>query len=182
MAGSLKDQLLKAGLTDKKRANKAAEQQRQSAKKAKNARKAGQQLEDERKQALEKARLEKLEKDRELNRQREAEKEQKSRLAQIKQWIEQNRIEIPAKAETAYNFVVDRKIKKLYVTDEQLNQLARGHIAIAPVGESFALIPDVIAERIEMVDANAVIRITPEEAPDEDDPYADYQIPDDLMW
>ena len=28
----------------------------------------------------------------------------------------------------------------------------------------------------------SVIRIKPEAKPDEDDPYADFQIPDDLMW
>ncbi len=182
MAGSLKDQLLKIGLADKKQANKAQEQKRQAAKQSKTARKAGQQQDNAQAKQLEQARLEKQARDRELNRQREAAMAARADAGKVRQWIEQNRIEIPASADLPYNFVEARKIKKIYVTKQQMEELARGHLAIALSGERHVLIPDVIAARIQLIDEQAVIRITPEEAPTEDDPYADYQIPDDLMW
>ena len=58
-------------------------------------------------------------------------------------------------------------------------------LAIAKRGNDYYVIPAVIAEKIKernalyivsLVDVNEI------EAIDEDDPYADYQIPDDLMW
>lgn len=50
--------------------------------------------------------------------------------------------------------------------------------------QKYELVPLKVAEKIRELDASVVIALhVPEKKPvAEDDPYADYQIPDDLMW
>ena len=185
MAGSLKDQLLNIGLVDQKKAKQADTEKRKKSKKAKKARKSGQSVIDvqaQKQQELEKQRLEKQQRDRELNLQREEERRNKEIEAQCRQMITQQQLTWPNDAEVAYNFAYDKKVKTLYVTEELQGQLIRGQVSIAVLNEKFYLIPDKFAEKIEQRLPNYVIRIQPEEEPDEDDPYADYKIPDDLMW
>lgn len=170
---SLKDQLMKAGLADAKKARKAVHEKRQDAKSGQNTQALAQQ-----------ARAEQVERDRELNRQREAEKAQKALLAQVRQLIETQRISRQG-GDVPYQFADAGKIKKLYVTAAQQDQLVRGQIAIVRLGDQHELVPTVVAEKIRSRDEAAVVllntRSTPQ-AVDEDDPYANYQIPDDLMW
>lgn len=185
MAGSLKDQLLNIGLVDEKKAKQADKEKSKKNKKVKKARKSGQQVTDEqalKQQALEKQRLEKQERDRELNRQRDEERRNKEIEAQCRQMIKQQQLTIPKDAELSHNFAYDKKIKTLYVDAALQGQLIRGQVAIAVLDEKFYLIPDMFAEKIEQRLPEYVIRVQPEEEPDEDDPYADYKIPDDLMW
>ncbi|HBP97063.1 MAG TPA: DUF2058 domain-containing protein, partial [Pantoea agglomerans] len=52
-------------------------------------------------------------------------------------------------------------------------------------GESqYAIIPASVADKIAQRDASAIVlnSALSEEAQDEDDPYADFKVPDDLMW
>jgi uncharacterized protein YaiL (DUF2058 family) len=79
---SLQDQLLKAGLIDTKKAKQANKEKR---KETNVARRSNEEVVDEVKQSAEQARLEKVERDRELNRQRDLELQQKAIAAQIKQ-------------------------------------------------------------------------------------------------
>lgn len=185
MAGSLKDQLLNMGLADKKKAKQIDTEKRKKNKKAKKARQSGQQVTDEqqlKQQQLEQQRKEKQEKDRQLNQARDEERRQKEIMAQCKQMILQQQQPVPEDAEQAYNYVYANKVKTLYVTPEQHAQLGRGQLAIAALEDKFYLIPDKFAAKIEERLPEYVIRVQPEEEPDEDDPYADYKIPDDLMW
>ena len=183
MAGSLQDQLLKAGLIDQKKAKQAKTDKRKNAKKAKAARRSGVEIEkDNTQEQLEQARKEKQIRDLELNKARDAERKVKATAAEVRNIIQQHALDIPKNADVPYNFVEEKKIKKIYITEEQQAQLIRGQLAIAIMEDSHRLIPDVMAEKIELRMPELVIRIQPEEAPDEDDPYADFQIPDDLMW
>jgi len=172
---SLKDQLMKAGLADAKKARKAEHEKRQQAKdpNAENAQKLAQQ-----------AQAEKTERDRALNRARNEEMAQRALAAQIRQLIEAHRIERKS-GDAAYQFTDHRKIKKLYVTLAQQEHLVKGQIAIVRLGEGYELVPTVVAEKIRTRDAEAVVVLntrTSLSATEEDDPYAAYQIPDDLMW
>lgn len=171
---SLKDQLMKAGLADAKKARRAEHEKRVQAK----------QPDAESSQALaQKAMTEKAERDRELNRVRDAELAQKALSAQIRQLIEAHRIDRKS-GEVSYQFTDERKIKKLYVTAAQQDQLARGQIAIVRLGENHELVPTIVAEKIRSRDESAVVVLNQRNntGPEEDDPYAAYQIPDDLMW
>lgn len=175
---SLQDQLLKAGLVDQKKANKIKKtKHKQTKQKQKN------KIEtvDEAKLAAQKAQAEKVERDRQLNQQRKEEAEQKAVAAQVRQLIEMNRQQ--ADGEIAYSFTDGSLVKKLYVTEKQQKSLSNGHLCIVKLDEQYELIPTLVAEKIQQRDENTLILSNqPTEAPDEDDPYADFQVPDDLMW
>lgn len=172
---SLKDQLLKSGLADAKKARKAEHEKRQQAKDP-NA-ETGQKL-------AEKALAEKAERDRALNRAQQEEKQRHALVAQVRQLIEAHRIARTG-GEVSYQFTDDKKIKKLYVKAQQQAQLASGQIAIVRLGDGYELVPTVVAEKIRQRDEAVVVLLNtrkPVTAADEEDPYAAYQIPDDLMW
>jgi hypothetical protein len=89
--------------------------------------------------------------------------------------------------ELAYNFTAGKKIKKIYVNDDIQDRLSRGKLAITSPeqdNKNFAIIPLGVADKIRQRDQDCFIYIAENQSPEieEDDPYADYQIPDDLMW
>lgn len=178
MANSLQDQLMKAGLADKKKARRAKQAKREDANRAKR----GEiELEDPAQRAR-RQRAEQAERDRALERERQEQQREKEIAAQIRQLIESHRLERDD-ADHAYQFVQDKKIKKITVTARQQDQLARGLIAIAALGERYELVPAPIAEKIRQRDEAMVVVLNEKGAgTDKDDPYADYPIPDDLMW
>ncbi|MDF2444880.1 MAG: nucleoprotein/polynucleotide-associated enzyme [Moraxellaceae bacterium] len=172
---SLKDQLMKAGLADARKARKAEHEKRQQAKDP-NAESA--------QQLAEKATAEKAERDRALNRAQQEEKEKRAVAAQIRQLIEGHRI-ARAGGDVSYQFTDEKKVKKLYVTAAQQTQLANGQVAIVRLGDGYELVPTVVAEKIRQRDTAAVVLLNNRKAGteiDADDPYAAYQVPDDLMW
>ncbi|MDC9724691.1 MAG: DUF2058 domain-containing protein [Gammaproteobacteria bacterium] len=180
---SLADQLLNMGVVDKKKAKKSQHQKRKTANKNRKAVKSGKEVQaDVMKQQLEQAARDKQERDLELNKKRDTEQAQKALVAEVGQIVDRHSIEISKDAELAYNFSHNSKVKKLYISEEQQKELTQGYLAIAVTGDSYALIPDKIAERIESRLPELVIRTQVEQTTDENDPYADYQIPDDLMW
>uniref|UniRef100_UPI0008FC2628 DUF2058 domain-containing protein n=1 Tax=Poseidonibacter lekithochrous TaxID=1904463 RepID=UPI0008FC2628 len=103
--------------------------------------------------------------------------------AQVKQLIEMNCID-RTKGEEGYNFTDCRTDKTLYVTPELRDQLIKGRLAIARLGEGYELIPAVVADKIAQRDQESIVvnNTVDETVVDEDDPYADFVIPDDLMW
>jgi len=181
MGNSLFDQLQKSGLVDKKKVQKAKRDQYQN-KKQKSKKGSGPQK-DEATLLAEKAQAEKIERDRQLNQQRKEEAERKAITAQIRQMIETNRV-TERDGEVAFNFADANVVKRIYVSDEIHTHLSQGRLAIAKLDESYELVPVPVAEKIKQRDETAVIMLasSAESTPDEDDPYADYQIPDDLMW
>lgn len=185
MAGSLQDQLLGAGLASKKQANKAKADQRKKTKQSKTVKK-GQVYQDQdeikRQATIAKQKEEKLEKDKALNKEREEQRLQKEIDAAARQIIQQNVISMPANGEVEYNFVDNGKIKKLYVNNELQNQLANGNLAIALLDNRHVIIPAGAAEKIFERRPELIISRQEKEDIDPDDPYADFQIPDDLMW
>lgn len=178
MANSLQDQLMKSGLADQKKARRAKQQKREDVNRAKR----GEiELEDPAEQAR-RQRAEKAEKDRRLEEQHKAAQREREIVAQVRQLIESNRL-ARGDGEHTYQFVQDRKIKKIYVNAIQHRQLSVGLIALVALGESYELVPTVVAEKIRQRDEAAILVLNDRQAgDDEDDPYADYPIPDDLMW
>ena len=179
MANSLHEQLMKAGLVDQK---KVKQVKKEKYKNQKQQPKNRPEPTDEAKLAAQRAQAEKAERDRELNRQRQAEAEQRAIAAQIAQIIEQHQQSRDG-GEVAYNFTDGTKVKKLYVTAEQHRQLSNGRLAIVRQGEPYHLVPADAAAKIRDRDPACLIVLNqPTKGGDEDDPYADYQVPDDLMW
>ncbi len=112
MAGSLQDQLLKAGLADAKEAKKLEKEKRKQARVAHSSRV---EVVDENKEAARRAREEKARRDRELNQEIQTRSQRKAINAQIKQLIENSKL-AKGKGEIGFNFTDGRKVKKLYVT------------------------------------------------------------------
>jgi uncharacterized protein YaiL (DUF2058 family) len=175
---ALQAQLLKAGLVDAKKAKKINQQQS-------HAQKIGTPADDAVKKALAAAAAEKLARDQALNRERQVELEKKTSAANIRQMLSQHGIKDTA-GEVSYQFVDGGKIKKLYVTQAVYDQIVLGRVAIARLDQSYPLLPRALADKI-FDRAPDVIVVRNEKnnsipAAAEDDPYAAYVIPDDLMW
>ncbi len=177
---SLQDQLLKAGLIDPKKAKQAQKEQR---KQTKMQHKSKEILESEAKIAAQQARDEKLERDRKLNAERDAIAHKKAIEAQIRQLITLNK-QSRENGDIAYNFTDNQKIKKVMVSATIQKRLINGQLAIAKLGESYELVPSQIANKIIARDASFIVSQVAQtlNTPTDDDPYADFQIPDDLMW
>ena len=176
---SLQDQLLKAGIVDKKKVKEVKKEQR---KKARQQPKGSVQI-DETKEQARRTLTEKSNRDREINKLQQAEAEKKAVHAQIVQLIKMNRVD-RQNGEIAYQFTDGKKIKKLFVTEPLQTQLIKGQLAIAKLGDSYDLVPAVVADKIRQRNEAIIVLLNTaaQTDADEDDPYADYQIPDDLMW
>ena len=184
MAGSLQDQLLGAGLIKAQDA-KAIKTKKKKAE-AQN-RKNKVELDNEAAELAKKAREEQRQKSQQLNDQQKQEKLQREIAAQIKQIITGSSI-FKGKGDDllAYNFTDFNKVKSLYVTAKNHDLIARGRIAIARLENEYYLIPAEAATKIQEPDEGSIVLLNDPKQQEndalEDDPYADYQIPDDLMW
>ncbi len=180
MANSLQDQLRKSGLIDAKKARQAAKERHGENK----ARRHGQRpTADNQTQTLaQAAQAEKNANDRRLNQEKNDRAQRKGLAAQIKQLINMNTI--AAAGDQAFNFTDGKHIKRMYVDKAQAERLSAGVLAIAKQGNKYVLVPSTVADKIVERDQSSVIfraeKIHSSVA--EDDPYADYQVPDDLMW
>ena len=207
MAGSLQDQFLAAGLVKKQKAKNI-----QTAKKkaAKQSRANKTELVDEATELVNKAQEEQRRKSQGLNQQRKLESEKKSVQAQIRQIITLNSIEKSPKdlheGELAkYNFTHNSKIKTLLVSSENHDLITRGVVAIVSLAVSdnskeieYYLIPATAAQKINQRDSSIVVLLNDFLTKDgrykasdsenggnntqEDDPYAGFEVPDDLIW
>lgn len=180
MGNTLFDQLKKSGLIDNKKANKGKKEKHKLTKQKKG--KHNNQLSEE-KLRVQRARAEKTVRDRELNQKRKKTAEQQAISAQIKQLIETNLIE-NNDGDIGYNFTDGKTVQKLYVTKQLQDQLASGQLAIVRLKDDYELVPAGIAEKIALRDSTAIILLNKNQQEDTkaDDPYADFKIPDDLMW
>ena len=182
MSKSIADQLLGLGLADKKQVqkDKAAKRKQQ-----KQARKHKTEVVNETQLAAQKNRDDKAERDRQLNKERQQQAEQKAVLAQVKQIVERTQLALP-EADVKFNFVdrSDKKIKFVYVTPKLQDDLAKGRLAIAAVEQRYYVVAKAVAEKIiERSDQSIVYLAEQQDVTlDDDDPYKDFVIPDDLMW
>jgi len=181
MGNSLFEQLKKSGLVDDKKAREVKKNQYKSKKKKP---KKGEQTQlDETKRRVQQAHAERVERDRQLNFQRKAEAERKAIAAQVDQLVETNRV-ADRDGDIAYHFTDSNLVKNIHVSEKVHKHLVEGRLAIVKRGDMYELVPVPVAEKIRQRDETCVIMLekTTESQLDEHDPYADYMIPDDLMW
>ena len=179
MANAFQDQLLKAGLVTKDKLNKTNKAKHKQAK---------QQAKDKPteadaiKQQAKQAALAKAEHDRELNRQRLEEDNKKALAAQVRQLVAMNLV-ARDEGDVVYNFEDANKVKRIYVNEDLRKLIANGRLAIVRHEEGYALVPRPVAEKIKQRDAEFVVLLNDATGSNaEDDEYADYKVPDDLMW
>ena len=87
-------------------------------------------------------------------------------------------------AEIARHFEYGGKIKRIYVTAEQLKALNAGELGVAQLNGRYLLVAADVLAQAEAAFAPAVALKVDPDAPAGEDPYADpkYQVPDDLVW
>ncbi|SEA22928.1 DUF2058 domain-containing protein [Alkalimonas amylolytica] len=181
MAKSLAEQLLSAGLVNEKKVKQVKRQkhlERKQDPKGKTKPNAEQQA------RLDQQRAEAAERDRELNRQRKAEQDAKAMRAQALQMLQHNKQ--PVDGDIRFNFTDPRnnKIKFLFVSDKVQQHLSSAKLAICAYEDDYYVVPRHVAEKVAERFAESLIYLAAEsqQQPDEDDPYKDFPIPDDLMW
>ncbi len=175
---TLQEQMLKAGLVTSKKMAKVQRTAKKSRVQAREAR-----------EAVEENKKAQLERDKQLNEQQKQAALSKEYKAQVKQLIEMNRI-VLTKGDIGFNFTDGNLIKKILVDKATQTQLINGRLAIARLLiESreeceYAIIPASVADKIAQRDAGSIVlhSALSQEEQDEDDPYADFKVPDDLMW
>jgi uncharacterized protein YaiL (DUF2058 family) len=177
---SLQDQLLKSGLASDAKAKQVKTEKRKQAKVQRNN---GVEIVDEIKLSAEQARQQQAERDRELNRLKQQAEAQKALAAQIVQISQLNRIEQDSNG-LAYQFNHQNKVKTIYVSEKVREALINGRAGIIGLDSGYEIVPAEIARKIQDRDVSRVVVLNQisQATLAEDDPYADYQIPDDLMW
>ena len=176
---SLQEQFLKTGLVGKSKAKQA---NHDKSNQEKIERRTGTQSVDESRLAALETQRKNAERARELNAQRDAAATQKAIEAQIAQMVQNNR-QSKGAGDIAYNFTRGNKIERLYVSAAVRAHLTAGRLVIVCQGGTTELVPRIIADKIAERCASLVIRVNKASAEIEaDDPYAAFQIPDDLMW
>lgn len=179
MSNPFQEQFLKAGLVTKDQVKKA--NQKPSRKKQAGKKKA--KVESEAAKQVRLAAQKKAERDRELNQKREEQIRQRAISAEIDQLISNNMVKRGEKCELTYNFEHRNKVHRIYVNEAMKQGLIEEKFAIARIEGRYEMIPAAIANKIKEKNEKRLVIYKPSETPsDEDDPYADYQVPDDLMW
>lgn len=179
MRNPLQEQLLKAGLAKKAKLNEMAREQNKlrhsKAPVAEPAEKIdARQLQTKR-----------AERDRALAAERNAQTRAQEVKAQIRQIIDTTRIK--GDGEIAYAFTDDARIKNVQVGAQQRALLISGGLVIARDGDGYALLPRSAADKVAARDASAIVvdHGHAEAAPasgSDDEHYAQFVVPDDLIW
>lgn len=174
---ALQAQLLKAGLVDNKKAKKLTKQ-------VQHEQRTGQNDDAALKAEIDRAKQEKLAKDQVLNLEKQKILEEKALKASIIQMIKQHKVKDIA-GDVTYQFIDEGKIKKVYLSQQVYNALVAGSLVIAKDQDSYAYLPKALADKIDQKMQGFILVNNNEkndQTTDEDDPYAAYVIPDDLMW
>lgn len=179
MNNPFQEQLLKAGLVTRQQVQKVKQEKnkkyKQKSKKDK--------VVDETRLKAQQAAEKKAKRDKELNQKKEQQARQKAISIEINQLITDNCLPRDENYEIAYNFEHNKKIKRIYVNEDIKQQIINGKLGIARIEGRYEIVPLSIAEKIQQRNAKRVVIFEDnEQGTDNDDAYADYQIPDDLIW
>lgn len=177
---SLQEQLLKSGLTSDAKIKQVKSEKRKQTKQQRNN---GLEVVNEVKIDLEQARLQQIERDKELNQLKKQADDQKALIAQVRQLIELNRMQQDAEG-IVYHFNHDNKVKALYLPKNVRDAVVMGRAGIVKLEDSYDIVPAEIIEKIKERSEAFIIVFNPpqESAFSNDDPYAAFTIPDDLIW
>jgi len=139
----------------------------------------GAKVESEAAELVRKAEAAKLAKDKELNRQKNAKANSKAIEAQIVELARLNRVE--ERGDIEFRYTVNGQIKTLMLQSDTRDKLIKGALNIVSVRDKHDIVPRAVAVKIAERDETAIV-LTNSEEQELDDDYADYKVPDDLMW
>ncbi|WP_166372951.1 DUF2058 domain-containing protein [Psychromonas sp. SA13A] len=179
---SLQEQLMNSGLVNKQKAKQAQTEKRRLAKQKK--KKGTVVISDVQKAVQEKTELQR-QKDLADNQETQQQLAIRAAHGKLIQMIAQH-CEKDYQGELDYHFTYENKVKRIAVTPSIQQGLIKGSFAICVLNEEFYLINKEAAEKLRAIDESVLVALhdqtdnsTENEA---DDPYAEFAIPDDLMW
>ena len=180
----MRDQLLKAGLVSKKQLQKNRPKKRRDKRQQ-----VAEQSEAERQRQAELRAIaeDKKARDRELNAQRERQRKAQDDAQWARQIAAAHALEKQpaAEGEPAFHFAIGGKIHQVYVAAKQRDDLGAGRLGLFHFDGKYHLLPAEQARRIhDRLGRRVWLADLVESSSDEevDDAYAEYQVPDDLMW
>jgi len=180
---ALQEQLLKAGLAKKSQASAAAREQA----KARQGKAPDASAEIQRE--AERARQEKVERDRAIAAERNAQLRAGELKAQARQIIQAHAV--PHVGDSEYRFSEGSTIRTLYIDAHLRKALSAGALVIVAHGEGFAVLPRAAAEKVRERTPDAIVvdhgragdtSVASTGNAEDDAYYAQFQIPDDLVW
>jgi uncharacterized protein YaiL (DUF2058 family) len=181
MSLSLREQLLKAGLVSEQQVQRVERDQRRTDYVAPRGRRkptgpSPQEL------AAQKVAAEKVARDTELNRRKQEKAERRAKFAAIKQLVAAHQIP-RVESEDFYNFQDGANIRRIEVNADLRSRLVSGNLAIVRCEGRYAFVPVAVAEQVRALVERALIHVHKASAePNENDPYRDHVVPDDLIW
>lgn len=178
---SLQDQLMKSGLINKQKAKQAQTDKRRKAKQKK---KKGTVEVTDVQLAIDAKKEQQRLQDLEKNKQTQADLDARSAHGKLIQMIAQH-CEKNYQGEIDYHFTYDNKVKRIAINDDIQKSLINGRLAICVLNEEFYLINKEATEKLAEIDASVLVALHEKvdvQALDEDDPYAEFAVPDDLIW
>jgi len=193
MSTSLREQLLGLGFKPAKQpppapggkpASKPAKQQRPAPSPRPKAQRARNQDEiDLAKAYAIRAQREKQERIEAERQKQEAARQRREALTRLGAFLHGKALNI-AEAEIARHFEYGGKIKRIYVTAEQLKALNAGELGVVQLTGRYLLVSAEVLNEVETIFAPAVALKVDPAAPAAEPSYDDpkYQIPDDLVW
>lgn len=181
-ANPLQEQLLKAGLVKKSKVAEVAREQNKARHVKGPSGPSEVQLEAER------ARAEKAERDRALAAERKAQARIAELRAQARQIIEDRKV--PRSGESEYRFTAGGVIRSVLVDEDLRKKLSSGVLVIACMDERYELLPRAAADKVRERDASMIVLDhglatdagSAATTAEDDAYYAQFQVPDDLVW
>jgi uncharacterized protein YaiL (DUF2058 family) len=178
----LQEQLLKAGLVKKSKVAEVAREQNRARHAKAPSGPSEIQLEAER------TRAEKVERDRALAAEAKSKARSTELRAQARQIITDRKV--ARTGESEYRFSVDGAIRTLLVNEDLRRKLSSGALVIARLDDGYALLPRAAADKVRERDASLIVLDHGQDAGSEAAPassedeayYAQFQVPDDLVW
>jgi hypothetical protein len=180
MSNPFQEQFLKAGVVSKQQVQQANTEKNRNKKQQRNQKNV---VVDEAAIKVKQAADAKIQRDRELNQKKQEQARAKAISAEINQLILDNLIKRDASCEIVYNFEHDKKVKRIYVNQEMKQQIINGVLGLARIDGRYELVPASVAEKIKQRNEKRVVIFTEVAVvKDENDPYAGFEVPDDLIW
>ena len=109
---------------------------------------------------------------------------QKRELKQKAQELLKDQAQNIEAAEHVRHFEYNGKIRRVYVTPEQLTNLNQGILGLVQLDGRYLIVTAELAQQVKDLLPSIVALMIDPNAPATDDPYSDplYQVPDDLVW
>lgn len=178
---SLQEQLMKSGLINKQKAKQAQTDKRRKAKQKK--KKGSVEVSDV--QIVINAQKEQQKsQDLDKNRATQADLDARSAHGKLIQMIAQH-CEKNYQGEIDYHFTYDQKVKRIAINETIQKSLINGSLAICVLNDEFYLINKEASQTLSEIDASVLVSLHEKvdmQAIDEEDPYAEFAVPDDLVW